>query len=97
LVPSAWIDFMTAPSPRNPGYGAQTWLNRPQIEDGKQRWPGAPASTFAMSGHLGQYVVVSRSQGLVVVRLGKTQDGTHEPLRAAITRIIKLYPKDAQP
>lgn len=97
LVPSAWIDFMTAPSPRNPGYGAQTWLNRPQIEDGSRRWPGAPTSTFAMSGHLGQYVVVSRSQGLVVVRLGKTQDGTHEPLRAAITRIIKLYPKDAQP
>jgi CubicO group peptidase (beta-lactamase class C family) len=97
LVPSAWIDFMTAPSPRNPGYGAQTWLNRPQADDGSLQWPGAPASTFSMNGHLGQYVVVSRSQGLTVVRLGKTQDGSHEPVRAAITRIIKLFPKDAQP
>lgn len=96
LVPSAWIDFMTAPAPRNQGYGAQTWLNRPQADDGKRQWPGAPASTFSMNGHLGQYVVVSRQQGLVVVRLGKTQDDAHEPLRVAITRIIKLFPRDAQ-
>lgn len=94
LVPSAWIDFMTAPSPRNPGYGAQTWLNRPQ-PDGEVMWPGAPASTFSMNGHLGQYVVVSRSQGLTVVRLGKTQDPLRKPVHAAIARIITLFPKDA--
>src|SRR5262249_6259732 len=29
LVPRGWIDFMKTPSPRNPGYGAQLWLNRP--------------------------------------------------------------------
>jgi CubicO group peptidase (beta-lactamase class C family) len=96
LVPSAWIDFMTAPSPRNPGYGAQTWLNRPQVEDGSVQWPGAPASTFSMNGHLGQFVVVSRSQGLTVVRLGKTQDDQRQPLRDAIAKLITLFPKDAQ-
>ena len=96
LVPSAWIDFMTAPSPRNPGYGAQTWLNRPQVGDGALQWRGAPSSTFSMNGHLGQYVVVSRSQNLTVVRLGKTQDASREPVQAAIVRIIKLFPKDAQ-
>jgi CubicO group peptidase (beta-lactamase class C family) len=95
LVPSAWIDFMTAPSPRNPGYGAQTWLNRPQVGDGSVQWPGAPASTFSMNGHLGQYVVVSRSQGLTVVRLGKTQDDVRLPVRAAIARIFTLFPKDS--
>jgi CubicO group peptidase (beta-lactamase class C family) len=96
LVPSAWIEFMTAPSPRNRGYGAQTWLNRPQIEDGSLQWPGAPSSTFSMNGHLGQFVVISRSQNLTVVRLGKTQDSNRQSVRAAIVRIIKLFPKDQQ-
>jgi CubicO group peptidase (beta-lactamase class C family) len=95
LVPSAWIDFMTAPSPRNKGYGAQTWLNHPQADDGSVQWPGAPASTFSMNGHLGQHVVVSRVQSLTVVRLGKTQDDMRGPVRKALTKIITLFPKDA--
>lgn len=95
LVPKGWIEFMTAPSPRNEGYGAQTWLNRPQPSDGKQRFPGAPQSMFSMNGHLGQYVVVSPSQNLTVVRLGKTDDSNHEPLRAGIARIVRLFPKAA--
>lgn len=92
LVPSAWIDFMTTPSPRSPNYGGQTWLNRPGA-DGTVQWPGAPASVFSMNGHLGQYVVISREHRLVMVRLGKTPDGQHEPLRAAMARIITLFPK----
>ncbi|MFM5953655.1 MAG: serine hydrolase domain-containing protein, partial [Novosphingobium sp.] len=93
LVPSAWIDFMTSPSPGNKGYGAQVWLNLPQ-PDGAVQWPGAPASNFSMNGHLGQYVAVSRDNGVVVVRLGKTQDAGHEPVRAALARIITLFPKE---
>jgi CubicO group peptidase (beta-lactamase class C family) len=95
LVPIAWIDFMTAPSPRSRNYGAQTWLNRPHAEGAEVEWPGAPASTFSMNGHLGQYVVISRSQGLTVVRLGKTQDDVGEPVRRALAEIITLFPKDA--
>jgi CubicO group peptidase (beta-lactamase class C family) len=95
LVPSAWIDFMTAPSPRSRNYGAQTWLNRPHKEGAAPEWPGAPASAFSMNGHLGQYVVVSRLHGLTVVRLGKTQDDAGEPVRKAVARIITLFPKDA--
>ncbi|MFM5886102.1 MAG: serine hydrolase domain-containing protein, partial [Novosphingobium sp.] len=94
LVPTTWIDFMVTPSPRNPGYGAQTWLNRPQVDDGHVEWPGAPQSTFSMNGHLGQFVVVSPSQGVTVVRLGKTDEGQHTPVRAAIARIIQLFPKE---
>lgn len=93
LVPSTWIDFMTSPSPRNAGYGGQLWLNRKQ-PDGTVQWPGAPASTFSMNGHLGQYVVVNRSNGVVVVRLGKTQDDAHAPLRAALARIVMLFPRE---
>lgn len=91
LVPSGWIEFMLKPSPRNAGYGAQTWLNRPQVDDGAVQWPGAPTSTFSMNGHLGQYVVVAPTLGVTVVRLGKTQDGEHEPVRAGIARIIQLF------
>lgn len=91
LVPSGWIEFMTKPSPRNPGYGAQIWLNQPQAGDGQVQWPGLPASAFSMNGHLGQYVLVVPSRGLTVVRLGKTEDDQHEPVRAAMARIAKLY------
>lgn len=91
LVPTTWIDFMTRPSPRNPGYGAHVWLNRPQAGDGHLEWPGAPTGTFSMNGHLGQFVAVDRSSGLVVVRLGKTAEGAHGPVRAAMADIIQLY------
>ncbi|WP_100867921.1 serine hydrolase domain-containing protein [Novosphingobium kunmingense] len=97
LVPTTWIDFMVRPSPRNPGYGAHVWLNRPQAGDDDVQWPGAPRSTFSMNGHLGQFVAVAPSKGLVVVRLGKTAEGAHAPVRAAMARIIQLYPdKTAQ-
>ena len=90
LVPSNWIDFMTAPSPANPGYGAQIWLNRPQ-SDGAPLWAGLPASVFSLNGHAGQFVVVSRDNGVTVVRLGKTAEGQHGPVRAGIVRIIQLF------
>ena len=96
LVPRGWIEFMVKGNPRNPGYGAQIWLNHPQAEDGTIQFPGAPSSTFSMNGHLGQYVAVSPSQSLTVVRLGRTDDGAHQPVRDAIARIIQLFPKDLQ-
>lgn len=95
LVPSAWIKFMTTPSPRNPGYGAQTWLNRPQPGEDQPQFPGAPRSAFSMNGHLGQYVLVSPAQELTIVRLGKTLDDRHEPVRAAMARITTLFPRSA--
>ena len=82
---------MIEPSPRNPGYGAQIWLNRPQVTDGNLEWPGAPAGAFSMNGHLGQYVFVAPSLGLTVVRLGKTDEGKHEPVRVGIAHIAQLY------
>ncbi len=86
VVPRRWIEFMTMPSPRAPDYGAQTWLNRPSGADRQSLFPDdAPQSAFAMIGHLGQYVFVSPSQELTVVRLGKTQDGE---LRTGVVRRI---------
>ncbi len=96
LVPSAWIDFMTTPNPRNIGYGAQTWLNRASGGEAVM-WPGLGSEVFSMNGHLGQFVVVSRSNGVVVVRVGKTNEGQHEPVRRAIAQIIQLFPKVSTP
>ncbi len=93
IVPRGWIDFMTSPSPRNRGYGAQLWLNRPQPDGDAVLFPvSAPASLFACVGHLGQYVIVSPSQKLTIVRLGKT-DGDRTALRRRLARIVSMFPK----
>jgi CubicO group peptidase (beta-lactamase class C family) len=91
LVPSGWIEFMTSPSPRNPGYGAQTWLNRAQSGEDERPFPGAPRSAFSMNGHLGQFVLVVPDRDLTIIRLGKTLDGQHAPVRAGMGRIAALY------
>ena len=95
IVPRGWILFMTAPSPRNPGYGAQLWLNRPQGDGKEVLFPGrAPASLFACIGHLGQYVIVSPMQKLTIVRLGKTDDPTRAALRGHLAKIAGMFPRD---
>ncbi len=93
VVPRRWIDFMTTPSPQAPDYGAQTWLNRPSGTDRQSLFPNdAPQSAFAMIGHLGQYVFVSPSQELTVVRLGKTQDGElRSGVVRRIARLVQLF------
>ena len=93
LVPKAWVEFMTRPSPREEQYGAQTWLNRKPTNGDPVLFPGTGADTlFSMVGHLGQYVIVSPDQGLTVVRLGKTQDAERAPLVKALGDIVELYP-----
>ncbi|MDE2405320.1 MAG: serine hydrolase [Sphingomonadales bacterium] len=98
VVPRDWIGFMTTPSPANPGYGAQVWLNRRGSigVDGKPRdelFPGrAPRSLFACIGHLGQYVLVSPEQHLTVVRLGKTRNEDRAALRARLADLVELFP-----
>lgn len=93
LVPRGWIDFMTTPSPRNPAYGAQVWLNRPSDEGADQLFPGkAPAGLFACIGHLGQYVIVSPTQKLTLVRLGHTSDTQLAALRARLVDVVAQFP-----
>ncbi|MGE3691381.1 MAG: serine hydrolase domain-containing protein [Novosphingobium sp.] len=94
IVPRDWIDFMTGPSPRNPGYGAQIWLNRPQADGKEVLFPDRAArDIFACVGHLGQYVVVSPTQKLVVVRLGNSDEEQRVRVRAGLARIVELFPR----
>lgn len=92
LIPRGWVDFMTSPSPRNAGYGAQLWLNR--ASDGEdQLFPGkAPDSLFACIGNLGQYVIVSPEQKLTLVRLGISSDDQRAALRARLVDIVAQFP-----
>jgi CubicO group peptidase (beta-lactamase class C family) len=81
LVPESWINFMLAPSPANNGYGGHIWLNRPDRRfPDPPLWPAqGPADLFACLGHQGQFIVVSPSQRLTVVRLGISIDDTQIP------------------
>ena len=93
IVPRGWIEFMTAPSPRAPDYGAMTWLNRKSGGEREVLFPDeGPADAFAAVGHLGQYVIVSPRQRLTVVRLGKTDDVDRPALVDALAEIVALYP-----
>jgi CubicO group peptidase (beta-lactamase class C family) len=85
---------MTAPSPRSPDYGAQTWLNR---ASGNERdvlfAERGPEDLFSAVGHLGQYVMVSPSKRLTLVRLGHTEDEKRDALEDQLADIIELYPE----
>jgi CubicO group peptidase (beta-lactamase class C family) len=98
VVSPEWLAFMKTPSPANPEYGAQTWLNRPGGRDpeGPTLFPGhGPESVVAMVGHLGQYVIAGegtragREHDIVLVRLGKTQDNALDPVRRALGGIVE--------
>ncbi len=94
IVPRGWVEFMSAPSPRAPDYGAMTWLNRDSQGDREILFPGqGPAGLFAAVGHLGQYVLVSPAQRLTVVRLGKTAQAERDALVDALAGIVALYPE----
>ena len=94
IVPRGWIEFMTRPSPRAPDYGAMTWLNRPSGGNRDVLFADqGPTGLFAAVGHLGQYVIVSPGQRLVVVRLGKTDEEDRAALVDALAEIVALYPQ----
>jgi len=91
LLSARWVSFMTSPSLRNPAYGGHIWLNRQGPEN--PLFPGwAPKDLFGAVGHHGQYILVSPSQKLVVVRMGISTQQERVPLRAALARLIKLFP-----
>jgi CubicO group peptidase (beta-lactamase class C family) len=88
VIAPEWLAFLRTPSATDPGYGGHVWLNRPRSAENARYpalFPGkGSASAFAAVGHLGQYVIVSPDDGLVLVRLGKTQDDALQPVRDAL-------------
>lgn len=94
IVPAAWVAFVRTPASTNASYGGHFWLNLP---DATMKRPAlfpdqGPADTYAAVGHLGQWVAVTPSKRLVVVRLGKTQDEQLPPVKAALGALVNSYP-----
>ncbi len=83
LLPENWIDFMLTPSPNDPGYGGHIWLNRARPAGADAAlWPDrGPNDLFACIGHQGQYIIVSPSQRVTIVRLGITKSDQFPELR----------------
>ncbi|MEP0189440.1 MAG: serine hydrolase [Erythrobacter sp.] len=98
LVPQRWVEAMVSPSPASEQYGFQTWLNRPLGQKGAE-WghplfpDRAPASLFAMIGHMGQYVLVSPEQSVTMVRLGHSTSEERKAMLQEAADVIALYPK----
>ena len=91
IVPRQWVDAMTAPSPKSPQYGLQTWLNRP-VEDSPLFPDRGPHSLFSMIGHMGQYVLISPDQRLTVVRLGHSDEAQRKALMPKLADLTQIYP-----
>ena len=90
IIASDWLAFLRTPSTTNSQYGGHVWLNRaaPKGQDPALFFGNGPDTLFACVGHLGQYVIVSPDQNMVLVRLGKTNDGDLEPVRLALGRLV---------
>jgi len=83
LLPETWMKFMLTPSANDAGYGGHIWLNRRRPAGVTPAlWPDrGPNDLFACIGHQGQYIIVSPSQRLTIVRLGVTNDDQFPALR----------------
>lgn len=95
VLPRRWIQFMLAPSPRNPGYGAGVWLNEAEAGDNARLFPGAANSdVFACLGEHGQYVIGSPRQLLTIVRLGATRPEQEQALHREMGALLALFPSN---
>ncbi|MBO9697968.1 MAG: serine hydrolase [Sphingopyxis sp.] len=83
LLPETWMKFMLTPSAKDAGYGGHIWLNRKRPAGAQPAlWPDrGPNDLFACIGHQGQYIIVSPSQRVTIVRLGVTTDDQFPTLR----------------
>ncbi len=90
LLPETWMQFMLTPSATDPGYGGHIWLNRRRPAGSDEAlWPDrGPNDLFACIGHQGQYIIVSPSQRVTVVRLGITTDDEFPALRRHLADLI---------
>ncbi|MBA3896969.1 MAG: serine hydrolase [Sphingomonadaceae bacterium] len=96
IIAPDWLAFMKTPSPTDPEYGGQVWLNNSGgVDKQPALFPGyGPDTLMSCLGHLGQFVIASPDQDLVLVRLGKTQDDTpaFSALRATLGRVVAQVP-----
>ena len=90
LLPETWLRFMLTPSKNDAGYGGHIWLNRRRPAGVTPAlWPDrGPNDLFACIGHQGQYIIVSPSQRVTIVRLGVTRDDQFPALRGHLADLM---------
>jgi len=86
ILPEGWVDFSASWTPGSrDGYGAGFFTNRGASEYGLLRVRGGmPPGSFFASGTQGQRIVIAPAEGLVVVRLGRSQDWETFDIRGLI-------------
>lgn len=91
LLPESWMRFMLSPSPADRGYGGHIWLNRQRPAGSPAAlWPQrGPNDMFAAIGHQGQYIIMSPSQRLTIVRLGITDEEEFPALRRRLANLTE--------
>ena len=91
LLPETWLRFMLTPSRNDAGYGGHIWLNRKRPAGVTPAlWPDrGPNDLFACIGHQGQYIIVSPSQRVTIVRLGVTRDDQFPALRGHLADLTE--------
>lgn len=92
-LPESWIQFMLTSSRSDPAYGGHIWLNRgrPKGSDAAL-WPDkGPNDLFACLGYQGQYIIVSPSQRLTIVRLGISDEEQLKNVRGALQQVTAAY------
>lgn len=92
VLSARWVEFMTAPSARNPAYGGHLWLNREGAMS--QLFPGRGSRRiFAAVGHHGQFLVMDPTRRLVILRMGISNAEQYGGVLRALIRLIELFPQ----
>lgn len=76
IVPSAWLDKMTQPSPLSSNYGYHIWLKarteeKPGVYDRTASQPFLATNTFYLDGASRQRVYIIPEHDLIIVRIGE--------------------------
>jgi CubicO group peptidase (beta-lactamase class C family) len=83
LLPEGWVDHGRRPrsvDPEDGDYYGSHWWTRDN-----------PHGTFWASGHEGQHIDICPRSDLVLVRMGRTESGHSEELRAWRTGVIEAF------
>lgn len=62
IVPEAWLDMASQPTPAKTDYGYLWWLNTD-----RERIPAAPESAYFAAGYGGNYIYIDEENDLVIV------------------------------
>jgi CubicO group peptidase (beta-lactamase class C family) len=97
ILPDGWVDYSSrlTPGSEDYGYGAGFWTNRGSSDAAQQRvTAGMPSDSFMARGSYGQYVLISPSQRLIIVRLGTayTQAGDLRAMERLTANVVRALP-----